>query len=98
MNSPLAIGFIEGIMPRVFDRKHFLAMPILTDPRLEVIRQHAEDYRVNPRTVYRWLRDGVNLSDPAEVALHVASLKHPAPAAIDAAENLLKAELESLNS
>lgn len=95
-SNPLAIGFIEGIMPRVFDRKHFLAMPILTDPRLEVIRQHAEAYRVNPRTIYRWLRDGVNISDPAEVALHVASLKHPAPAALAAVESLLENELSTL--
>jgi hypothetical protein len=79
-----------------FDRKHILQMQILTRPKLELIRHHAESFGVTERTVYRWISAGVNLSDAAEVALHVGGLKHPAPAALDATEALLKHELETL--
>jgi hypothetical protein len=92
-HSPLALGFIEGIK---FDRVGKVTMPILENPKLEVIRQHAATYHIGQRTAYRWIEDGVNLSDPLEVALHVASLKHPAPAAVAAVRKILSAELESL--
>jgi hypothetical protein len=71
-------------------------MPILAATKLETIRQMARAYQVTPRTVYRWQRAGVEISDPCSVALHLAKQKSPAPAAVAAVKNILKNELESL--
>jgi hypothetical protein len=73
-------------------------MPILAATKLETIRQTARAYQVTPRTVYRWQRDGVNLSDPCSVALHLSTQKTPSPAAVAAVRKLLSTELETLNS
>lgn len=72
-------------------------MPFLVNPRLEVIRQLAERYGVNVRTIYRWQRDGVNLDDACEVGLYLASLKNTAPGAVAAVQTLLETELETLS-
>jgi hypothetical protein len=71
-------------------------MPILAATKLETIRQTARAYQVTPRTVYRWQRDGVNVADACEVALHLASQKTPSPAAVQAVKTILKKELHSL--
>jgi hypothetical protein len=64
----------------------------------ETIHRHAERFSVDPRTIYRWLRDNVNLEDSCEVATYLASQKSPAPAAVAAVRRLLQTELNNLNS
>ena len=79
-------------------RPAFLQMPILENPKLEVIRQLARKYGVTQRTVYRWQTCGVNLSDPCEVAMHLAGQKSPSPAAVQAVKTILRNELETLTN
>jgi hypothetical protein len=65
-------------------------------PQLKKINAVADRYSVTPRTAYRWLADGVDVSDPCSVALHLSTQKNPAPSAVAAVKNILKTELESL--
>lgn len=65
-------------------------------PRNLDLADRAKFYSVCERTVRRWHNSNVNVSDPCEVALHLASQKSPAPAAVAAVKNILKNELESL--
>ena len=53
----------------------------------------AARYGTTERTVRRWDELGVDVTDPLSVAIHLASIQHPAPAAFDAAEKLLTQEL-----
>ncbi len=69
-----------------------------TATKHENIHRHAERFGVDPRTIYRWLRAGVNLADACEVATHLAGQKTPSPAAVAAVRKLLSTELEMLNS
>ena len=69
-----------------------------TATKHENIHRHAERFGVDPRTVYRWLRAGVNLEDACSVALHLSTQKNPAPAAVAAVRLLLKNELETLSN
>lgn len=39
----------------------------------------AEFFRLHPRTVYRWISEGVSVFDPGSVARHVQSIKRPTP-------------------
>ncbi len=80
MNSPLATGFVQGIAPA---------------PKLEVIRQLAEQYGVTVRSIYRWQRDGVAIHDPLAVAAHLANQRGPSPAALAACKNLLETEISN---
>jgi hypothetical protein len=91
--NPLVLGFIEGITPQQFDRVGKVTMPILENPKLEVIRQHAAQYGVGQRTIYRWLRDGVSIEDPLAVAAHLANQRGPSPAALAVCKALLETEL-----
>ena len=65
-------------------------------PRNLDLAERAAFYGVCERTVRRWHNAGVNISDPCEAALHLASQKSPAPAAIDAATEILTRELSKL--
>ena len=65
-------------------------------PRNLDLAERAAFYGVCERTVRRWHNAGVNVSDPCEAALHLASQKSPSPAAVAAVRRLLKNELESL--
>ena len=67
-------------------------------PRNLDLAERAAFYGVCERTVRRWHNAGVNVSDPCEAALHLASQKSPAPAAVAAVRKILSAELESLTS
>ena len=67
-------------------------------PRNLDLAERAAFYGVCERTVRRWHNAGVNISDPCEAALHLASQKSPAPAAVAAVRKILSAELESLTS
>ena len=67
-------------------------------PRNLDLAERASFYGVCERTVRRWHNAGVNVSDPCEAALHLASQKSPAPAAVAAVRKILSAELESLTS
>ncbi len=60
------------------------------------LAERASFFGVCERTVRRWHNAGADLSDPCSVALHLASQKTPAPAAVQAVKNILKNELESL--
>ncbi len=60
------------------------------------LAERASFYSVCERSARRWHNDGVNLSDPCSVALHLAGQKSPAPAAVAAVRKILSAELESL--
>ena len=64
----------------------------------ETIHRHADRFGVGQRTIYRWLRAGVNLDDACEVATYLAGQKTPSPAAVAAVRKLLSTELEMLNS
>jgi transcriptional regulator with XRE-family HTH domain len=72
-------------------------MPVIENPKLEVIRQLAEKYGVTVRTIYRWERDGVNLADPCEVGLYLSRQKKSAPAAVAAVKHLLETELQAIS-
>ncbi len=63
----------------------------------EIIHRHAARFGVDPRTIYRWQRDGVNLADPCSVALHLAGQKTPSPGAVAAVRRLLQNELNTLS-
>jgi hypothetical protein len=63
----------------------------------EIIHRHAERFSVDPRTIYRWLRDGVNLEDACEVATYLAGQKTPSPEAVAAVRLLLQSELNNLS-
>jgi hypothetical protein len=63
----------------------------------ETIHHHAERFGVDPRTIYRWLRDGVNLEDACEVATYLAGQKTPSPEAVAAVRLLLQTELNNLS-
>ena len=39
----------------------------------------AEFFRLHPRTVYRWVSEGVSVFDPGSVARHVQGIKRPTP-------------------
>ena len=39
----------------------------------------AEFFRLHPRTVYRWISEGVSVFDPGSVARHVRGIKRPTP-------------------
>ena len=67
-------------------------------PRNLDLAERAAFYGVCERTVRRWHNAGVNVSDPCEAALHLASQKSPAPAAVAAVRLLLKNELETLSN
>ena len=69
-----------------------------TATKHENIHRHAERFGVDPRTIYRWLRAGLNLDDSCEVATYLAGQKTPSPAAVAAVRLLLQTELNSLNS
>lgn len=56
----------------------------------------AERYQTTPRSVRRWHSLGVDVGDITEVALYLASIQHPAPAAFAAVKNLLENELKEL--
>jgi hypothetical protein len=53
----------------------------------------ATRFSTTERTVRRWDELGVDVTDPLSVAIHLASIQHPAPAAFDTAEKLLTQEL-----
>jgi hypothetical protein len=53
----------------------------------------AATYGTSERTVRRWAELGVEVTDALAVAIHLASIQHPAPAAFDAAEDILTEEL-----
>jgi hypothetical protein len=54
----------------------------------------ATRYGTSARTVRRWYEAGVEVTDALAVAIHLASIQHPAPAAFEAAENFLTEELK----
>lgn len=56
----------------------------------------ATRYQTTSRSVRRWHALGVDVNDPAQVALYLASIQHPAPAAVQAVRSLLKTELSTL--
>jgi hypothetical protein len=62
------------------------------------LAERAKFFGVCERTVRRWHNASVNLFDPCEVAMHLAGQKTPAPAAVQAVKNILKTELNNLNS
>lgn len=95
--NPLAIGWTDGIAPQPgdFDTQEFDTLKSEVTPNFDSL---ATRYQTTSRTVRRWHASGADVEDAAAVALHLGGIQHPAPAAFDAAENLLKAELESLNS
>ena len=72
-------------------------MPAAPTPKLQQICAVAHQYRVSPRTAHRWLAAGVNVTNPLEVASHLASCRAPARAAIEAAITVLTIELSKLN-
>jgi hypothetical protein len=59
-------------------------------------KAHSKVYQVTPRTISRWRAQGVDPSDPVQVAEHLMKLRHPSPAAMRAVRNLLAAELTAL--
>jgi hypothetical protein len=65
-------------------------------PRNLDLAERAKFFGVCERTVRRWHNAGADLADPCSVAMHLASQKTPAPAAVQAVKNILKTELESL--
>jgi hypothetical protein len=71
-------------------------MPFVEPPKLQQIAAIARQYRIAPRTAYRWLADGVDISNPLEVARHLAGCRAPARAAIEAATEILTDELSKL--
>ncbi len=60
------------------------------------LAERASFYGVCERTVRRWHNAGASLADPCSVALHLASQKSPAPAAVAAVRKILSAELHTL--
>jgi hypothetical protein len=62
------------------------------------LAERAKFYSVCHRTVRRWHNSNVNVSDPCEVAMHLARQKSPSPAAVAAVRHLLKNELHSLTA
>ena len=71
-------------------------MPFLEPLPNTPIAAIARQWRVAPRTVFRWKRGGVDIQSPLEVARHLASCRAPARAAIDAATEILTRELSKL--
>ena len=45
----------------------------------EAVIAVAEFFRLHPRTVYRWISEGVSVFDPSSVARHVRGIKRPTP-------------------
>ena len=58
----------------------------------------AARYQTTSRTVRRWHAAGVDVADALAVAIHLASIQHPAPAALDACQEILTEELNELSN
>lgn len=48
------------------------------------IAERAKFFRVSERTVYRWIRDNVDVGDPRAVGFHLLEQRAPSPEAIEA--------------
>ncbi len=83
--SPLIEGFRAGLRGRKIDTAGRLT--VKTPP--PSIAELAARYGVTVRTVYRWKRAGVALSDPLEIAGHIA-IKSNSARAVHAALQTIK--------
>ena len=67
-------------------------MPFPTHPKLEHIGRNARRYSVQCRTIYRWIRDGVDIEDPHAVAAYLLTQKNPSQSALQELRNIFMIE------
>jgi hypothetical protein len=85
-HSPLIRGFCRGISPQ-FDTNQQVS-PMTPD-----FSTIASTYAVHPRTVRRWYRAGVEITNPQSVGKHLSEQRRPSIAAIRASLEILKSNL-----
>lgn len=71
-------------------------MALPTHPKLEHIARNARRYNVQGRTIYRWLRDRVDIEDPHAVAAYLLTQKNPSQSALNELRNIFI--IESYNN
>lgn len=64
-------------------------------PSAYEVQAAATAFRVSVRTIFRWVKAGVNIDDPQAVARHLASMATPSPNAVDAAIEQLRTTTQS---
>ncbi len=65
-------------------------MAFPTHPALEHIARNARRYSVQGRTIYRWIREGVDIEDPQAVAEYLLAQKNPSQSALEAVGHILR--------
>jgi hypothetical protein len=64
-------------------------------PSASEVQAAATAFRVSKRTIFRWVKAGVNIADPQAVARHLASMATPSPNAVEAAIEKLRTRIQS---
>ena len=64
-------------------------------PSASEVQAATAAFRVSARTVYRWVRAGVDIRCPEAVARHLASMASPSPKALDAIIEQLRTRTQS---
>jgi hypothetical protein len=72
-------------------------MALLTHPKLEHIGRNARRYSVQGRTIYRWLRDGVDIEDPLAVLAYLLTQRTPSKSALEAVGHILQSKQTTTN-
>jgi hypothetical protein len=64
-------------------------------PTAADIQAAALAFQVSTRAIYRWLKRGVDISDPLAVAHYVATHENPRPETLEAVSAILENELQT---